>query len=194
MADALFDLYFAGKILAGENVDVVRQRVGKIFRADERTLQLLFSGTPVRIKSGVDQEAAIRYRVVLRDAGALLEIKPHRQADITTTPAKAAAAGENLTLLPPNTGSLIDCAVPVAPYPLPDFSNITLDPPGVIIDESVPPASLRIKTTAFTLAPPNTGSLQEWQARKAAEPLPDISHMQLATEDPVEAAITDSDN
>ncbi|MCB1903250.1 MAG: hypothetical protein KDI18_03945 [Gammaproteobacteria bacterium] len=179
MADPLFDLYFSGKTTGAEEAEQVRLKVGKIFGADYETLDRLFSGRPVRIKSGVDQETAIRYRVALRDAGALLDIKPHTAPSQTVNAATTAVSGEELTLLPPNTGNLIDCATPVTPTPLPDITGIALAPAGAVIDESDRPPPKHIDTAGLTLALPRTGSLEDCQPVVTAKPIPDISHIEL---------------
>jgi len=179
MADSLFDLYFSGKISKGEELEQVRLKVSRIFSADNETLDRLFSGKPVRIKSGVDQDTAIRYRVALRDAGALLDIRPQRTTSETALSPTETERKTTLSVLPPNTGDLTDCAVPVDPFPLPDISNIILAPAGVDIDESdlVPPQNFN--TDGLTLAAPNTGSLEDCRPPVEAKPIPDINHIEL---------------
>ncbi|MCP4283502.1 MAG: hypothetical protein GY792_03480 [Gammaproteobacteria bacterium] len=179
MADSLFDLYFSGKISKGEELEQVRLKVSRIFSADNETLDRLFSGKPVRIKSGVDQDTAIRYRVALRDAGALLDIRPQRTTSETALSPTETEPKTTLSALPPNTGDLTDCAVPVDPFPLPDISNIILAPAGVDIDESdlVPPQNFN--TDGLTLAAPNTGSLEDCRPPVEAKPIPDINHIEL---------------
>lgn len=179
MADTLFDLYFSGKTSGAEDPEQVRLKVGKIFGADNETLDRLFSGKAVRIKSGVDQDTAIRYRVALRDAGALLDVRPHDSPPQKVNPATASKRSEELTLLPPNTGDLIDCYIPVTPTPLPDITDIALAPAGAVIDESELPPPKRIDTRGLTLAQPRTGSLEDCRPEVKAKPIPDISHIEL---------------
>ncbi|MCB1868857.1 MAG: hypothetical protein KDI43_10085 [Gammaproteobacteria bacterium] len=183
MADTLFDLYFSGKTIEDAQPDQVRLKVGSIFGVDTQTLDLLFSGKPMRIKSGVDQDTAIRYRVALRDAGALLDIRPHKSDTAQVGSNSDNQAEETLTLLPPNTGNLIDCAIAVTPAPLPDIENIHLAPAGVVIDESAPTPKRAIHTEGLTLAPPNSGSLEDCKPVVQARPIPDITHIQLAEDD-----------
>lgn len=121
MTDTLYDLFFSGKTTGDKEPDQVRLEVGKIFSVDNETLDRLFSGKPIRIKSGVDQDTAIKYRVALREAGALLDIKPQKSDVNEASPTKDLRHSDVLTLLPANTGNLIDCAVPADPLPLPDI-------------------------------------------------------------------------
>ena len=177
MATPLFDLYFSGKTIAGEDPALVRARVGKLFSADEATLERLFSGKPIRIKSGVDQERAIHYRVSLRDAGALLEIRPQQSSG--TTAASAPSGASEPRLLPPNTGTLADCAPRIEAAPIPDISGIDLSPPGSTIDTSEPAPPASIATADFTLGEPNSGTLEDCQPEVTPTPIPDISHLKI---------------
>jgi len=184
MAEPLFDLYFSGKTTGEEAAEQVRLKVGKIFSANDETLNRLFSGKPIRIKSGVDQATAIRYRVALRDAGALLEIKPQKSTAAETSSTPATQPAEEFSLLPPNTGNLLDCAIPTTPLPLPDISDIALAPVGVVIDESDRPSAQAINTEGLTLAEPNSGSLEDCQSAVEARPIPDIAHIELEQDEP----------
>lgn len=194
MADTLFDLYFSGKTTGEEELEQVRLKIGKMFGADNETLNRLFSGKPVRIKSGVDQDTAIRYRVALRTAGALLDIRPQKTDKIDNDTSPGNQRDDALTLLPPNTGNLIDCAVPVTPLPLPDITSIALAPAGVVLDESDLPPARTIDTRGLTLAEPNTGSLEDCQPIVEARPIPDIGHIELAQDEPANSPSDNDDN
>ncbi|HAD08095.1 MAG TPA: hypothetical protein DCF62_01320, partial [Porticoccaceae bacterium] len=73
-----FDVVFRGDIAPGQKVVDVRERVQKLFKADEQQLQRLFSGRPVTIRSALDQAQAEQYEQALLQAGALVEVKPSR--------------------------------------------------------------------------------------------------------------------
>jgi len=183
MTNTLYDLYFSGKTIGQDEPELVRLKVGKIFGVDSQTLDRLFSGKPVRIKAAVDQETAIRYRVALRDAGALLDIKPLESGSVAVKPPTDTAGDALLTLLPPNTGDLTDCTTPVEPFPLPDITAITLAPTGVVIDESDPPTAHPIDTGTLTMAEPNTGSLEDCHPLAEPTPIPDIAHIGLVPDE-----------
>jgi hypothetical protein len=168
MAEELYDIFFAGKTLPGEDPLEARRKVGSLFKADDEALDRLFSGTAVRVKTGVDQETAIKYRVVFRNAGALVEIRPSDQT-----------APVSLTLLPPNTGSLIDCAPSIEALPLPDISDYTLSPAGAALDESRPVPDPAIDTSGLSLGPAGSGSLEEFHRSVEPAPIPDIDHLRL---------------
>lgn len=105
----------------------------------------------------------------------------------------------------PNDFDLSDCAPEVVATPLPDISRMDLDKPGITLDETPAPASREIDTDALeldapgatlveaprtapavidtgdmTLSAPRQGSLESYQVTVAAEPLPNIDHLQLA--------------
>jgi len=71
-----FDLVFRGDIAAGQKIMAVRERVQKLFKADDQQLERLFSGRPVTIRRDLDQAQAEQYQQALLQAGALVELKP----------------------------------------------------------------------------------------------------------------------
>ncbi len=184
-----YDVYFAGKILPGQDLEAVRERIGKLFRADGKKLDRLFQGTPIRIKADVDMDKAIRYRVMFRDAGALIDIRPvvEKSAtdDVTDAPAtkkprlSAPESMPDFELLPAATGSLEDCAAPVEAAALPDITSLKLDAPGTRISDAPEPTPADIDTSGLSALPANTGSLEAFKEEKEAVKIPDISALKL---------------
>jgi hypothetical protein len=185
-----FDIYFAGEILPDHPAEAVKQWLGSQFKLQGQALERLFSGQPVRIKQGVDMDTAGRYRAAFRQAGALLEIRPVIDAPAPASPAPAPAApaasqtaensGDEPALLPPNTGSLEDCTIPVTAAPLPDISHMQLDSPEHPLDDRPPAPPADIATEHLSAAPANTGDLSDCAQEKPATPIPDISQLKLA--------------
>jgi hypothetical protein len=237
MAGPMFDIYFSGKVMEGQDPALVRQKVGILFKAKEAQLNALFSGSPVRVKAGVDQDAAVKYRVAFRNAGALLEIRPaaaaaapppspaaepstppsppaERPAPVerpaapptppsppveraapVERPAPAAppaaartvvGAGGALSLLPPRSGSLIDCAVEEVPAELPDIRDLAMANRGAALDESPPEPPLELDLSGLKVLPPNTGSLADCVIPEKPVKIPDISRLQVV--EPTEPA------
>ncbi len=184
-----YDVYFAGKILPGQDLEAVRERIGKLFRADGKKLDRLFQGTPIRIKADVDMDKAIRYRVMFRDAGALIDIRPVVEKtatdDVTDAPAakkprlSAPESMPDFELLPAATGSLEDCATPVEATALPDITSLKLDAPGTRISDAPEPTPADIDTSGLSALPANTGSLEAFKEEKEAAKIPDISALKL---------------
>ncbi len=109
-----------------------------------------------------------------------------------------------MTLLPPRTGSLADCAIEKQPADLPDISNINLAPAGGEFDQTprptaeipdvsgidlapvgsdldqVPLATVAdIDTSELTLNPANSGSLEDCHIEPEPAIIPDISKLKL---------------
>jgi hypothetical protein len=200
MAFDQYDIYFSGATLPGFDHAEVRAAVARLFRAEGAKLERLFSGKSVRIKRAVDAETAGRYRAAMRQAGALVEVRPSASAEPPTAASAAAAApaeqleaaapttagievseeDPQLELLPPRSGSLADYAPPPAAPPRVDLSGMDLAFPGSDIDATPPPAPADIDIGELSAAPPNTGSLEDCVVAKPPRPIPDISHLRLA--------------
>jgi hypothetical protein len=85
-----FDIVFAGECLDGHDPAGVRAALGKLFKADEATLDRLFSGKRQRVKRGCDKATALRYQQAMTGVGARPIVT--RSSEIQET-AKPAAAG-----------------------------------------------------------------------------------------------------
>jgi hypothetical protein len=205
MSAPQFDIYFHGQIMEGRDPATVKEEIAKLFKADAQKTERLFSGKPICIKPGVDQETAARYRNAIRKAGALVEIRPAAQSlsppqqveepqrepepeAPATSPAPTAQAPQvedgDMVLLPPNTGSLIDCAAEVEAQPIPDTSSVSLAPEGATMDESEAVPPLEVDTSDLSLNPPQSGSLEDCARPVEPTPIPDISAMELEEQEP----------
>jgi hypothetical protein len=201
-----YDIYFSGRIIEGRDPEQVREKIGKLFKMEPEQVAQLFSGKAARIKAGVDQDTAVKYRTSFQKAGAQIEIRPvTKEAAIDE---ERAESGEAMTLLPPKTGSLIDCAPEIGPAPIPDISALNLSSEGSILDETeeiptleidtselilapvasdlgeekeVPPAN--IDTGELSVSPPQTGTLEDCHTEKEPTPIPDISRLHLEDEE-----------
>ncbi len=164
-----FDVYFLGETLPDADPTSVRQGVARLFKIQEDAAERLFSGKPLRVKQGLDVEAASRYRAAFRDVGALVQIVP------AGGPPPAAKVSEAVDTQDPKD--------PTAEQKLPtigvDEDDITLAEPGAIIDPSPPPASADIDISNLEALPPNSGSLADCTIEKPPRPIPDISHLKI---------------
>ena len=178
MPQERFDIYFAGELLPDQPSEPVREWLGRQFKLQGKALDHLFSGTPVRIKQNVDMDTAGRYRAAFRQAGALVDIRP-----VTQQPPTPATAEDNTgepELLPPNTGSLEDCAPEVTPADIPDISYMDLGSTDRPIDETPAPPPANIDTSNLSAEPPNSGDLSDCVQEKPPLPIPDISDITLS--------------
>jgi len=174
-----YDIYFRGQLMPGAESAQARAAMAKMFKLDERALTDMFSGRAMRIKTAADEATASRYRKAFREAGALIDILPHGEAAPQAAPRQPPDNNPVLTLLPPRTGSLADCAPQVDPTPIPDTAWMRLDEPGTVLDESPTPEQPEYDISAISMAPPDQGSLEDCTPPKADHPLPDISHLAL---------------
>ncbi len=156
-----FDVYFLGEMLPDADPAAVRAAVAKLFKVEGEKVDRLFSGKPLRVKQGVDAEAASRYRATFRDAGALLQIVPSG----APPPAKAHAA---------NGGASSREAAPQR-----GAGDMHLAEPGATIDHTPAPPAAAIDTSSLEALPPNSGSLEDCRVEKPPRPVPDISHLKL---------------
>ncbi|HEX4881729.1 MAG TPA: hypothetical protein VFV18_05245 [Porticoccaceae bacterium] len=89
-----YDLLFRGDIVPGRLLDEVKARVRELFQIDDARLAGLFSGRPVLIRRDLGTAEAERYREVLANAGALVEVRPAAAAPVgASSPAAPAAPG-----------------------------------------------------------------------------------------------------
>ncbi len=70
MAD-FFNVVFAGNIAAGANPAAVKANIARIFKANDAMVEKLFSGQRIAVKKAVDQATAMKYRAVMKQAGAV---------------------------------------------------------------------------------------------------------------------------
>lgn len=71
-----FQIVFQGQVRPGYTLEQARTRLGQLFQAPERQLDILFSGTRVVIKQGLDEASAAKYREAIERAGALCLVEP----------------------------------------------------------------------------------------------------------------------
>jgi hypothetical protein len=97
-ADA-FDLVYRGEIAPGNSAEEVKQRVAASFNLDPAAADQLFSGTPIRLKRGIDKITAERILQRLTDAGAIALIVPSSGQPETARqdPLSLAPLGSNVT-------------------------------------------------------------------------------------------------
>jgi hypothetical protein len=168
MSDELFEVAFSGKISEGADLDEVKVRVGKMFKADDAKIAQMFSGKRIVIKRNLDKAAAVRYANAFKKAGAVCEVKPMSGA-VATRPAKIA------TPSPPAEKS----AIPVATLQV-DFTTTqnfgepapppNTDPLGISGDQ--------IEDLSATVAP--VGSEMQDEIKEVAEPDIDITEFKVA--------------
>ncbi len=85
MSAPQFDIIFRGDIVLGHQLAAVKARLQQLFKVDAAKVDSLFTGRPVPLKRNLDEASANKYRDVLINAGAMVEV-----CASATSPAKAA--------------------------------------------------------------------------------------------------------
>ncbi len=70
-----YDVCFAGQLLEGQDLQVVRQNLAKLFQTSPETLDKLFSGKTQVIKKGCDRETAMKYKEAMARSGAMAIVR-----------------------------------------------------------------------------------------------------------------------
>ncbi|MDF1629915.1 MAG: hypothetical protein P1U78_08980 [Alcanivoracaceae bacterium] len=170
MSEARFNVIFAGQIVAGADPSKVRENLAAAFRMDMAKVEGLFSGKRVVVKKDADQATAMKFRAVMKQAGAQAELE--RVVD-PSEPAAAPAAAPS-----------------PAPAPAPEPATQPAAEPAVAASQpaAVSGGSLEtvgtIRTSGtgfsgpFAVAPTGTDLAVE---RNLPPPVvPDVSHLSVA--------------
>jgi hypothetical protein len=163
MNEERYDLVFSGELVPGFELPQVKKNLQQLFRLDEAKVNALFSGKAIPLKKGVDADAANKYRVAMKKAGA--------RVDLVLVSETASAAPVKPQSPPPSQP-----AVPAAKE-----SGLTT----VLGAQPLPPKTARptIEAPNFGLSAPGTELLRP-DERVEAEPVSvDISHLSVAPQE-----------
>lgn len=102
--EARYNVYFAGQLLDGQEAAAVRDKLAKLFNADQPTLDKLFSGKAQLLKRDCDKATALKYKQAMERAGARPIIKASDGATApsgatTPAPTKTLSAAEKIAAL-----------------------------------------------------------------------------------------------
>lgn len=170
MNDQLTDVFFRGDIAPGENVMAVRERLKKLFNADDKQLQQLFSGRPVVIRRNLDGPAAALYKESMLKAGALVELRPAK----VVAESGGAALAPGVAGVETQTKASDGNSAPerTAGHAATDITGGA--PPGV-----QPSASESVPAPGFTLAPIGADVLNEDERPKVVPVKVDIGGLAI---------------
>lgn len=179
--DELYDVYFAGQVQEGQDPGQARAQLGKLFKANDQTLDRLFSGKPYAIKRGCDRVTALKYKTAMERAGAVPVIRAQQSAEKDTAPSSAAEKIAALAAAPDKAGYQED-SPPAAPADETSESEdgVTLAPPETEVlreNERATPVTREIDTSTLQVDTNATRLSEE------SNPPPlnlDTSHLGLA--------------
>jgi hypothetical protein len=181
MPEPRFDLSYEGLILTDADPDVVRSRIGQIFKLNDKGVERLFTGKPVIVKRDVDRDTAMHFERVFARAGAVLTTKLVEPAGLDAEPGSVEVApveardskfradpaqGPEGLSTPPTGSGLALAAL---------FGDL----------EDVPPvAAPDLDTSYLSLVPGDDWTLEDCMPPPTLIPEPDISYLSLV---PIEA-------
>jgi hypothetical protein len=191
--EARYNVYFAGELCAGHDLASVREQLAGLFKADNATLDKLFSGKAQLVKRDCDRVTALKYKQAMEQAGAVPLIKSiAHPAESAPAAGKAPSMAERIAALAaapdisyphqasndsrPDAAQLQQTAQPDAG----DDGGIQLAPPGTAVllpqerpapaTSKVTPPQLEIFASGKRLSEP----------RPEPPPAPDTRHLSAA--------------
>lgn len=176
--EAQYNVYFAGELLPGQAAAAVRENLRKLFRADDATLDKLFSGRPQLIKRHCDKATALKYKQALERAGA----RPLIKRAAAEPAAKPAPAARGEPQRKPMTTAERVAAVAAASEP-PASATTTAVPPAPSATPSPTPSptsSQGAVDRGMSLAPPGSAVLEPGERRAFVPREVDTSSLSVA--------------
>ncbi len=204
-----FNVVFAGEIARGADPAAVRANIGRLFKASDAMLEKLFSGQRIAVKKAVDQATAMKYRAVMKQAGAVAVIEeadaqgrplaaaspaavappaPPAPVPVAAPPARAPSMAERIAALAAEQAKAEALKPrPDAPPPPADVARVEtwrLFPPGSLLSEARPrPAPMLPNVTHISLAREGSELLKAEERAQLAPPpvaIPDLSAIRIA--------------
>lgn len=181
MADDLYNIVFKGELVRSFELDVVKNNVGKLFKISGPKLEALFSGKAIILKRNLSFEAANKYRVAIKKAGARIDLipvkpvqeqpSPDRQTQQPVTQQSAKSQGKavfNIGAEPVNT------PVRDEQSPSPDLPAARRQSVQENTDQSE-----QVSDNGLTLAPAGTQVLEDSERKVVAPVDVDVSTLSL---------------
>lgn len=164
MNEERYDLMFSGELVPGFELAQVKKNLQQLFRLDENKISALFSGKSIPLKKGVDSDAANKYRVAMKKAGARVELvlvaepplpvaKPMPSAPLKPAVSSNGSSGSGDKLVTTLGAQPVPAKTPRAPIVAPDFG---LSAPGadlLLPDERVSVEPLDLDISHLSVAP-----------------------------------------
>jgi len=75
MAEDVYQINFSGEIAPGFEADSVKLQIAKLFKANDKQIEIFFSGKKVVVKNKVDLATAKKYYATLAKLGAVCQVQ-----------------------------------------------------------------------------------------------------------------------
>ena len=186
-----YNVYFAGQLQEGQELSRVRDGLGKLFNADEQTLDKLFSGKAQLLNRDCDKATALKYKQAMERAGALPVLKQVQAAGTQPTataapaPTKTLSAAEKIAALaaaPDEAGYRSEHAAASTDNEQgqsPEQAGMNLAPAGTEVlreNERQEPVRREIDTSGLEVDPAAQRLSEE---PPPPAPAPDTSHLDM---------------
>jgi hypothetical protein len=200
-----YNVYFAGQLLPGQELTSVRDKLAKLFNADQQTLEKLFSGKAQLLKRDCDKATALKYKQAMERAGAQPVIKASQSTASaeqfpppTAAPEKAMNAAEKIAALATapdkggyspeefstsseesSTSTKETSTGSAGQQPEPDQAGINLAPAGTDVlreDERSEPVVSQIDTAGLEV---DAAAQRLSEETPPPPPAPDTSHLDM---------------
>ena len=196
MSDARFNVVFAGETVAGADPARVRENLAAAFKMDVSKVEALFSGKRVVVKKEADQATAMKFRAVMKQAGAICDLERVGE-EAAAAAAETAAPAPAPAQAAPAPAPAVPAARPAVEAPAPvkggsletvgtirmggtGFSGpFEVAPTGAeLADKHEGPPPVVPDVSHFSVAPPGSDMGQKKDDKPPVKP--DISHLSIA--------------
>ena len=189
MSEVRFNVVFAGEIVAGADPARVRENLAAAFKMDAARVEGLFSGKRVVVKKDADQATAMKFRAVMKQAGAVCDLE--RIGDEAPVPApapapapvaaapKAAAPAVFSTEKPAVAGGSLETVGTIRTGGTGFSGPFGVAPAGAdLADKHEAPPPIVPDVSHMSVAPAGSDMGQKKEDKKPV--VPDISHLSIA--------------
>jgi len=175
-----YDLVFRGELVKGVELDVAKRNIGQLFKIDGAKVEKLFSGSATVLKKGLNFEAASRYRVAIKKAGARVDLKPCAAAPRVVAKAQFGPTEEEHASMPvvaAPAGAQIGAQIESA------AGTFSLAPAGSDLlksNEKTLQEPVVVDTSAMSVRPQQGNLLDDGEYQQVAPPPLDLNGYDLA--------------
>jgi len=183
---ASYEIAFAGQLVPGAQLELVKANLAKLFQADAQRIALLFSGRRIVIKNNLDAAGAEKYRSTLERAGALVEVASMpgsiEEIELAPPPPVPEPVAASASDVPAASGQRRLHVAPRDEY-MAAFADVDAPDFGIaplgndLQDSKVEPQAPQLDLSRLSLAP--VGSDMGQARTDPACPPPDTSHLRL---------------
>ncbi|MGV6806786.1 MAG: hypothetical protein ACWA5K_02640 [bacterium] len=180
----MFDIVFRGDLTGGKSIVEVKAALQKQFKLEEAAVDRLFSGRPVVLKKGLSESDANRFKDVLNQLGADVQLRVAEQSSETA----AATDKPPATSSAPAAGNAPANPSVSAENPTEESSGPgwSLGPVGgdmLSEDERTAQPDVDVDTSALSLAPGGVDVLADEDKKPFVSADVDTSHLDLSDDE-----------